>query len=120
MRKILLLFVALVSLSVVVQAGPGVKRFLYLSTPDGAQDGLSTNDLPDTAESAPTTVQLGDGAALYRGLWLSDGDEWLKWRRGAIVFTVQYQDEPGFENLDEIMAVAESVDAACGQVTVSA
>jgi len=41
MRKILLLFTALVSLSAVVEAGPGLKRFLYLSTPDGAQEGGS-------------------------------------------------------------------------------
>src|SRR2546421_2699587 len=44
MRKILLLFTALTalgSLSAVVQAGPGLKRFLYLSTPDGAQEGGS-------------------------------------------------------------------------------
>ena len=41
MRKILLLFIALVSLSAVVEAGPGLKRFLYLSTPDGAQEGGS-------------------------------------------------------------------------------
>src|SRR5947208_14906671 len=41
MRKFLLLFTALVSLSAVVEAGPGLKRFLYLSTPDGAQEGGS-------------------------------------------------------------------------------
>src|SRR5437660_458855 len=41
MRKLLLLFLASVSVTLLTAAESGLKRYLYLSTPDGAQGGGS-------------------------------------------------------------------------------
>ena len=41
MRKLLLLFLASVSVTLLTAAESGLKRYLYLSTPDGAQEGGS-------------------------------------------------------------------------------
>jgi carboxyl-terminal processing protease len=88
----------------------GVTIDLY-ATPEGAAEHLATNDFPEVVDRIPAPIQLGEATVAYNGKWLNIGDVQLQWRRGSVVFTVDYADVPGLERMDTVIAVARLVDA---------
>ena len=79
----------------------------------GASAALASNDFPDQQEASAPPLQLGDeSAAGLRGLWGDLGAVLVRWRRGAVVITAEYQAAPGSESLDGLRAFARQVDDA--------
>ena len=99
------------SLELLVPPGVDVIIDLY-ETAAGAAAALASNDFPDIQVPATPPVELGDGTVAYRGAWLDLGEFSVSWRRGNVVFTVNYYDVPGYERPDTLAAVARLVDEA--------
>jgi hypothetical protein len=94
-----------------------VNADLY-SSAEGAHSAASTNDLTHLLQPIDSPVQPGDEAAAYRGTWLATGSTQIIWRRGLLVVTVTYSDVPGFERLDTLAAITQTVDARAQQLTL--
>lgn len=79
----------------------------------GASAALGANDFPDQWRVIDAPLQLGDGATVaLRGLWGDLGTLLVRWRRGAVVITAEYQTAPGSESPDRLQAFARQVDDA--------
>ncbi|HZQ37242.1 MAG TPA: S41 family peptidase, partial [Dehalococcoidia bacterium] len=67
----------------------------------GAEAALAANDFPDQWQSQGAPLQLGDGETeAYSGGWGDLGTLLLRWRRGAVVITAEYQAAPGAGSAD--------------------
>ncbi len=77
----------------------------------GAASALAANDYPDLMQRIANPIQLGDGTVAYRGMWQATGDTAIAWRRGNVVFAVDYFDAPGFEREETLIAAVRLVDS---------
>jgi len=86
----------------------------------GAEAALAANDFSDQWQPENAVLQLGDAETLaYAGTWGDLGTLLLRWRRGSIVFTAEYQAAPGTASPAGDTALAQAVDAAFVQTPAS-
>ncbi len=88
------------------------------ATGDGAHVAATTNDLPALQVPIDAPTQTGDETVAYRGAWLATGATLVIWRRGRVVYTVNYSDAPGFDRPETVAAIAQQVDARAQQLTL--
>lgn len=83
---------------------------------NGAEAALTANDFPDQWQPQRAPLQLGDGETeAYAGSWGDLGTLLVRWRRGAVVITAEYQAAPGEASAAGDAALAQAVDAAFTQ-----
>ncbi len=83
---------------------------------NGAEAALTANDFPDQWQPQSAPLQLGDGETeAYAGSWGDLGTLLLRWRRGAVVITAEYQAAPGEASAAGETALAQAVDSAFTQ-----
>src|SRR5207244_7349078 len=73
------------------------------ATAAGAAESVGTNDFSEYLDPIPALAQIGDQTVSYRGTWLDTGDTVITFRRGNVVFTVDYFDQPGFDRNDTLI-----------------
>jgi len=77
----------------------------------GAHAALTTNDFDTALKPVAAPAKLGDETVAYQGFASADGSDQIVWRRGRLVFTVQYSADPGEASLGPALAVAQRVDS---------
>jgi carboxyl-terminal processing protease len=87
-----------------------VETDLYADTA-GAASALNTNDYPYDLKVVAAPAKLGDGTVAYTGYDAADGSSQIVWRRGRVVYTVQYTAQPGVDAMTPALDAARKVDA---------
>jgi len=77
----------------------------------GARDAVRSNDFPSGLKAVDPGVKLGDDTVGYQGIGPADGSVQIVWRRGRLVFTVQFSADPGQSGLPNAVALAQRLDA---------
>ncbi len=77
----------------------------------GAKEATLTNDFPNQFQEVPPPVKLGDDTTAYKGIGSAVGSTAITWRRGRVVIGVQQFGEPGKETFDQIVQIAQALDA---------
>jgi len=78
--------------------------------PAGAHAAASTDDFSTGLKQVAAPAKLGDETVAYQGFGVADGSDQIVWRRGRIVFTVQFTADPGQESFAPALAVAQKLD----------
>jgi len=78
---------------------------------NGAYTAVTANDYPGGLKAVPPPAHLGDDTVAYAGYDAADGSSQIVWRRGRLVFTVQFTTAPGQSGLSEALTLARKIDA---------
>src|SRR5438477_3925133 len=115
MRKLLLLFLASVSVTLLTAAESGLKRYLYLSTPDGAQEGGSGKGI--------VVFDIDDGHRFVRRIEIPFKEGLRGFcgnaKRHAVYYTTTNRRLGAFDLETERILWEQTYEAGCDRVCIT-